>query len=309
MTLRQLRYFLEIAQLRSFTRASEVLHIAQSALSRQVRALEDELGLPLFDRVDRGVKLTAAGERLRDRALVLLSNFDELCDDIVAHAGEPRGPLGIGLPPSLREMVNVPLLGEYAQRYPQVKLHVHEGISIDLEQSILQGRMDCALIVDLETPPTLRIDPVLCEQLFLVGSVAAELDMDRPVSLEHVAGYDLILTSRPNSLRLIVENALARTRRPLRIVADFNATGLMTELVKGGMAYSVLPYSAAWAAYNRGDLTLAPIPDLSIDWVLASRRERPISLAATKLDELILDVARRRIDAGEWIGARITREA
>lgn len=206
-------------------------------------------------------------------------------------------------------MVNVPVLSDYARRYPHVKLHMHEGISIDLEQSVLQGRIDCALIVDLETSRTIRADPVLCEHLFLVGSVAAKLDMDTPVSLEHVAGHDLILTSRPNSLRLIVENALARTRRSYRIVADFNATGLMIELVKDGIAYSVLPYSAAWAAFRHGDLSLAPIPDLSIDWVLASRRERPMSLAAMKLDELILDVARQRIDAGEWIGARITRDA
>lgn len=306
MTLRQLRYFLEIAQLRSFTRASEVLHIAQSALSRQVRALEEELGVDLFNRHERGVSLTEAGELLRVRAQRLLDSFDVLRDEIVARADEPRGALAVGLPPSLREMINVPLVCEYAARYPQVRLNVHEGISLDLGQLVQDGRLDCALVIGLEAPRATRAEYLFSEQLYLVGRDTAGLRPDRPVSLAEVAAQDLVLTTRPNSLRLIVENALANTHAPYRILADFNATGLMVELVSQGMAYSVLPYSAVWSAFERGRLALAPITGLRIDWALLLPNERGLSLPGTKLRELVLDIATRRIADGTWHGAALT---
>jgi LysR family nitrogen assimilation transcriptional regulator len=308
VTLRQLRYFVEIAGLRSFTRAAEVLHVAQSALSRQIHALEEELGVTLFDRRDRGVELTEAGERLLVRADALLAGFSRLREEVVAQSIEPQGPLAVGLPPSLRELVNVPLIHAYAQRYPNVRLNVHEGISLDLEQLVQQGRLDCALVIDLEAPRSLQSHALLSEPLYLVGPAAAALSIAVPVSIDEVASKDLILTTRPNSLRLIVENALARTRQPQQVVADFNATGLMVELVARGMAFSVLPWSAAWAALRRGELTLAPIPDLHIDWVLVARRDRRDSLAAAKLAALVREVARDRMTRGEWPGAVLAPE-
>mgnify|MGYP003677100677 CR=1 FL=1 len=305
MTLRQLKYFLEIAQLRSFTRASEVLHVAQPALSRQIRALEEEFDLPLFNRVDRGVTLTEAGERLRDRVKVMLSSFDRLRDDVIASANEPHGGLTVGLAPSLREMVNVPLIDEYTRVYPGVRLDVHEGISLDLERLVQLGRIDCACVIDLDASRSLVTERVLREQLFLIGPVSAGLRVDLPVTLADVAELDLILTTRPNSLRLIVEHALARTRKPYRVVADFNTTGFMVELVKQGMAFSVLPYCAAWAAYRKHEIAVAPIRELTIDWVMISHRDRPLSLAAAKLSELVRDIAKRRIENGNWVSAQL----
>jgi LysR family nitrogen assimilation transcriptional regulator len=186
-----------------------------------------------------------------------------------------------------------------------VRLHVHEGISLDLERLVQEGRIDCACVIDLETSGSIVSEPIFCEQLFLVGPVSAGLRPDVPALLADVADMELILTTRPNSLRLIVEEALAQTSKPYRIVADFNATGFMIELVKRGMAVSVLPYSAAWAAVRSGELTVAPIRDLTIDWVLIARRDRPPSLAASLLGTIVREVARRRIDSGEWLSAQL----
>jgi LysR family nitrogen assimilation transcriptional regulator len=305
MTLRQLRYFLEIAQLRSFTRASEVLHIAQSALSRQIHALEDELGVPLFKRFDRGVTLTEAGELLRDRAHQLLTNFDQLREEVIERAEEPRGAVRIGLPPSLREMVNVPLVSGYTARYPMARLHVHEGISLELSQLVENGRLDCALVIALDATHATEAEHLLSEPLYLVGPRAAGLALDTAVTPEDVAARELILTTRPNSLRLIVENALAGARRPLAIIADFNSTGLMVELVAQGMAFSVLPYSAVWAGLRRGELSIAPIVGVEIDWVMISPAARGLSLAARKLCELAREVAAQQIACGNWTGARL----
>ena len=306
MTLRQLRYFLEIAELRSFTRASAVLHIAQSALSRQIHALEDELGVALFNRHDRGVTLTEAGELLRDRAARLLSDFGQLRDEVVARADEPHGPVRIGLPPSLRDLVNVPLVHACSTRFPRVRLEVYEGISLDLSQLVQDGRLDCALVIDLDAAHANRAEHLLSETLYLVGPASAGLALDTPVTAEDVAVRELLLTTRPNSLRLIVENLLAQVRRPYRIVADFNTTGLIVELVACGMAYSVLPYSAVHAAWKRGDLSIAPISGAEIDWVMISPAQRGLNLAARKLCELTREIAARQIASGTWCRATLT---
>jgi LysR family nitrogen assimilation transcriptional regulator len=304
MNLRQLRYFLSIAELRSFTRAAEVLHIAQPALSRQVRMIEDELGSPLFIRFDRGVTLTETGELLRNRASELVRQFDQLRNDIIACADEPRGELTAGMPPSMREMITGPLVDAYCRRYPHVSLHIQEGISVDLSKLIHDGKLDCAVIVILSAQPFARIEPFLKEQLFLVGPRNASLELNTPVSLEHVSSKPMFLTSRPNSLRLVLENALGHSHLPLTLVADGNSTEMMVELVACGLAYSVLPYCAAWSALRQGKLSAAPISDLWIDWGFISPSHRGLSIAGQKLKGLLFDLATKRIESEEWQSVR-----
>jgi LysR family nitrogen assimilation transcriptional regulator len=305
MNLRQLRYFLSIAQLQSFTRAAEVLHIAQPALSRQVRMLEEEIGAPLFIRFERGVTLTATGELLRDRAGDLVRQFDQLSNDVSARVDEPRGELTVGMPPSMREMITVPLVDAYCRHHPQVSPHVQEGISVDLSKLIHDGKLDCAVIVILSAQPFAKIEPFLKEQLFLVGPHEAALDLNTPVSLEQVSGKPMILTSRPNSLRLVLENALGHARLPLTLVADGNSTEMMVELVTCGLAYSVLPYCAAWSALRQGKLSAAPISDLWIDWGFIYPSHRGLSVAGQKLKALLFDLAAKRIASREWQSAHL----
>lgn len=305
MNIRQLQYFLEIAQLRSFTRAAEVLHIAQSALSRQIRILEDELGASLFNRYDRGVTLTETGEILRDRASLLLREIASLRDEVVGKAKEPRGELSVGMPPSMHEMVTVPLIDGYCRRYPSVALHVHEGISVDLAKLVQDGKLDCAVVVDLSAVALTKAALFLTEQLYLVGPRKTRLGVKAPVSLEEVSAKPMILTTRPNSLRLVVENALASARLPLKLVADSNSTAMMVDLAACGLAYSVLPYCAAWNAVRQRRLAAAPVQDLLIDWVVIFPSERGLSLAAAQFKQRLFELARDRIAAGEWIGATL----
>ncbi len=306
MNLRQLQYFIEIAELRSFTRAAEVLHIAQSALSRQIRLLEDELGANLFNRLDRGVTLTEAGDLLRVRASVLLQQFSSLRDEVGTKALTPRGELSVGMPPSMREMLTSPLVDGYCREYPDVALHVHEGISVDLVKLVQNGRLDCAVVVDLSSVPLTKAELILREQLYLVGPRKARLSVDTAVSLAAVATKPMILTTRPNSLRLVVENALARARLPLKLVADSNSTAMMVDLVCSGLAYSVLPYCAAWKAVRNRRLAAAPVQDLMIDWIFISPSERGPSLAAAQFKQRLFDLVRDRIAAREWLGATMS---
>jgi LysR family nitrogen assimilation transcriptional regulator len=305
MNLRQLEYFVEIAQLQSFTRASEVLHVAQSALSRQIRMLEDEVGAPLFNRFDRGVTLTETGELLRDRATALLAQLHGLRDEVTALAGEPRGELEVGVPPSMREMVTVPLVDAYCRRHGAVRLHVHEGISIDLAQLVQEARLDCAVIVDLAPVTAVKTQPLVREQLYLVGPRTAKLRVEQPVPLAAATRQPLILTTRPNSLRLVVEKAFAREGLPLSLVADSNSTQMMIDLAARRLAYTILPYCAIAEGLRRRKLSAAPIEGLFIEWVLAHPAARGLSLAAERYRDLLYEVAREQIRSRAWIGAEL----
>jgi LysR family nitrogen assimilation transcriptional regulator len=305
MNVRQLQYFLQIAELRSFTRAANVLHIAQPALSRQIRALEEELGTALFHRFERGVTLTEAGLLLRERAATILRDLERLRDDIAAHGTEPRGEVSLGMPPSMREMVTVPLAGELRARHPQVVMHLLEGISVFLNEQVRLGKIDCAVVSDLEPLTQVESEPLLSEQLYLLAPVGAGLRTDQPVPLQTVAEQTLILTSRPNSLRLIVENALAAAQLPLRIAIDGNSTAAMVDLVAKGIGCSVLPYCAADAGLRDGRLSAAPVEGLRVSWTVIYSRERGLSPAGLLIRGLLQELVRGRVHAGTWPSATL----
>jgi LysR family nitrogen assimilation transcriptional regulator len=308
LNLRQLRYFLEVAELHSFTRAAGTLHIAQSALSRQIRVLEDDLGVVLFNRVDRGVTLTEAGERLRDRATGLLKDLHRLRLEASGEPAEPQGDLSVGMPPSMRDMVTVPLMRDYCNSFEKVTLHVHEGISVDLSRLVQEGRLDCAVIVDMMAVPQVSSGPLMQERLYLIGPRAARLNVTRPVSLDEVAAKPLILTTRPNSLRLVVENALTSANLPITIIADSNSTASMVELAAEGMAYTVLPYCAAWKAIDEQRLSAAPISGLTIDWVFIQSQERNRSPAADQFRHVLYSHCSERIKSKRWRGAALSEQ-
>jgi len=305
MNVRQLQYFLQIAELRSFTRAANVLHIAQPALSRQVRALEEELGTTLFHRFERGVTLTEAGLLLRERAATILRDLERLREDIAAHGDEPRGEVSLGMPPSMREMITVPLAGELRARHPQVVMHLLEGISMFLNEQVRLGKIDCAVVSDLEPLTQVESEPLLSEQLYLLAPPGAGLRTDQPITLEAVSEQTLILTSRPNSLRLIVENALAAAQLPMRIAIDGNSTAAMVDLVAQGIGCSVLPYCAADAGVRDGRLCAAPVEGLRVAWTVIYSRERGLSPAGVLVRGLVQELVRGRVSGGHWPSARL----
>lgn len=305
MNVRQLQYFLQIAELRSFTRAANVLHIAQPALSRQVRALEEELGTTLFHRFERGVTLTEAGLLLRERAATILRDLERLREDIAAHGDEPRGEVSLGMPPSMREMITVPLAGELRARHPKVVMHLLEGISMFLNEQVRLGKIDCAVVSDLEPLAQVESEPLLSEQLYLLAPPGAGLRTDQPITLEAVSEQTLILTSRPNSLRLIVENALAAAQLPMRIAIDGNSTAAMVDLVAQGIGCSVLPYCAADAGLQDGRLCAAPVEGLRVAWTVIYSRERGLSPTGVLVRGLLQELVRSRVGGGRWPSARL----
>ena len=302
MNLRQLTYFLQIAELQSISRAASVLHVAQPSLSRQIQLLEHELGVLLFLRSDKGVTLTEAGHALQERANAVLLQVRQIRDDIGAQSRTPKGELSFGLPPSMYRLLTVPLVCEFRQRYPEVQLLVTEGVSATMHEAVLTAKLDTAVVSDVEPLSMLRSQLLLREQLFLVGARDAGLDMATELPVRELAERPLLLTSRPNAMRVIVERALAEHGHRVKPAVQTNSARLLCELAAQGQGFSVLPYCAISAAFAAGRVSAAPLADLSVTWTLVSSRERSQTLAGRKLRELIIEIARRQIGTGAWRG-------
>jgi LysR family transcriptional regulator, nitrogen assimilation regulatory protein len=305
VNVRQLHYFVQIAELKSFTRAAAVLHIAQPALSRSVRALESELGVELFHRTERGVALTDAGELLRSRAAGLLAEFARVRDEVAAHAKEMHGELAFGMPPSMQQMVTMPVIQAFRAAHPGVLLRFTEGISVALNESLQTGRLDIAVIAANEPLATLEHEPFVSEALVLVGPKRAKLSLRRAVTLDRVAAEPMIVTLRPNSLREFIEAAFTRAGRTLAPVLEANTTSVMLHMVAADEGYAVLPYCAVRDALTPLRLSAAPIEDWRASWAIAYTRERTPSRTGHELARLLRQIAASAIERGEWVGAKL----
>ena len=304
MKLRQLEYFKQIAQLRSLTRAAHVLHITQPTLTRQMHQLEKELKVLLFTRSDKGVMLTPAGLELLERADSLLGQVKRMGEDISKYATEPMGELNVGLPPSLFDVVTSRLISEYALQYPQVRLGITEGLSAHLHEQVLTGKLDAAVVSDVEPMGLLSSRALMAEPLYLVGSIHSQLVSERPVAIESLLKKPMVLTSAPNAIRTLVDRQLSALGQKLQPLVETNSARLLCDLVMRGVGYTVLPYSAIHVAHRSGQLSAAPIDQLEVCWTLVNARDRSLSLAGHKLREGLTDLLRHQSGQGWWRGAR-----
>lgn len=246
MDLRQLGYFVRIAELGSITKAAGLLGVAQPALSRQLRALEVELKANLFRRNGRGVLLTDTGRRFLDHARGVLRGVDAALLSVRADdSGEGR--VVVGLPPSVGKVLTLPLVARFVEAYPKASLGVAEGLSGILHEQLLSGRLDVAVLLNPAVSPLLSIDPVATEGLYLIG-VQPVGRRGRAIGLADIAHLPLIFPSAPHPIRSLVEAEAARHGLRLNITLEIDVVGSIVDLVAGGYGYSVVPKNVMRAA-------------------------------------------------------------
>lgn len=305
MDVRQLRYFLSVAEHESFSRAAAVLRVAQPALSRQIQHLEAELGVQLLSRHARGVYLTAAGKILRERASHTLKQIEETRRELLATATDAVGRVHLGMPPSLRDIVTLPLVKTFRRECPAVFLKVMEATSMMLNDSVSAGDLDLAVVGNLEPDAGLESVPVAQERLFLVGPPGFAQDLRQPPELAILADTPLILTSRPNTLRMLVENAASKRGLTLRVVMEADHFPLVLEMVRDGLGFTITPYSACAAALRDGAVNGIPLKGLFITWTLINRRERVVSVAARRMKDVLHRSIGAALAHGDWTHANV----
>jgi LysR family transcriptional regulator, nitrogen assimilation regulatory protein len=304
MDLRQLRYFLHVAQTENLTLASSKAWVSQSALSRQIKLLEMELGVTLFERQARGVKLTEAGTALVRRAEVLLEDVEALKRTVRDTKQEPTGTLRIGTPSSLRALLMAPFFAEYHRQYPNVLLVHQHGTSKGMRDALVAGDLDIAIMSDQESLDPFATQSLLSEALCWVGTPKAKLQMDKPVALKRIVEHPLILTSYPNALRVVVDRALAKLSLQSQPIVEADAANMKLDLINQGLGYTVLPYSGVCDSIVNRTISASPIRALRIAWVIARSRERVQTVATQRAIEMMQEMCRAQIAAGEWLTAR-----
>lgn len=300
ITLRQLRYFVEIAQSRSFSRAAEHLLIAQPALSQNIAALEEDLGAQLFKRHARGVELSPAGQRLFARAQEILAQTDALKDQIEGREALPSGLVKLSIAGSVASVLVAPLLRSMAQHYPEIQLRIAEGLSSEVRMQIESGQTHLALMPSPSELLGMESMPVFEERFMVFGAYEAMRRRPKQLAFAKVAALPLAAPDGAHDLRKIVERAASAIGRKLDIRYELNSPSLLVAIVKEGLAYSIMPPSAcleAVAAKSVAGRALVE-PELSRVQAMVWPRDRPLTPAAEVVRDSIVRIVRELLAEG-----------
>lgn len=289
MNLKQLEYFVSVAELGSFSKAALALDIAQPALSRQVRALEVELRDTLLLRNGRGVTLTEAGQRLFEHSTAILNQVAQAREDMGASRDEPVGGITIALPPTIGRQLTLPLIDGFRRQLPKARLAIVEGLSTHIAEWLASGRVDLGLVYNPEAAPHLTIRPLLQEPLCLVSAAQGDAGRTRgTVALKTLGRYPLVLPERQHVIRRLIESQATLAGLTLNIAWEVSSIAAIIDLVCAGYGHAVLSASAVIASGHADQLVARPIVEPGVTSVLclatpAHKRATPLQRHATQL--------------------------
>ena len=311
MDIRQLRYFVAIAEQGSFSRAAAQLHVAQPALSLHVRNMETDLRVQLLHRSPKGVVPTEAGAILLRNARIILEQVAVAEEEIRGHESDPAGEVRIGLPGTVSEVLSVPLITATHQRYPKIKIRIAEAMSGFVLEWMREARIDLAIVyrdVDDYGIETVRL---LEEELFFFGPAedAGHPELPAPgeeLPFAQAARMPLILPGPSHGLRELLARQALIVDAELNTVIDIDSYGNIKELVRDGFGYSILPANAIAREMAAGALRGWPIanPAIRRSVHLAYSVERPMTNAVCAIKALACEVLRDLARTGRWAGAR-----
>ncbi len=261
MDFKKLRSFVEVVGSGSFRRAAQSLNIAQPALTRQIQALEADLGVPLLHRSKAGVVPTLQGRLLLDEAQEILARTNAL-RDLVTSDGAPKGHVHLGLPSALADDYLGTLVETVRAKFPAVQIICREGAA-DLIERAEDGVLDLAIasVVSVQATYRCHVQYLLEEQDYLVG-----LDRICParasLSIEELLSMPLVLTPLPNARRLNLQQLASRRHMMLDVITEAATLSTQRDLVLRGLGFAVLPYSAARSMARDCSIKIMPIDGL-----------------------------------------------
>jgi LysR family nitrogen assimilation transcriptional regulator len=311
MELKELRNFMRVARAGSVSRAAQELRLAQPALSRQIRKLEHELGVSLFARHGRGVRLSAAGSLLLERAEAITTLVHQTGEEIRDDRSPSAGRITLGVPPAAGRLIIPPFVERFQRAWPQTTLHMREGVTSSLLEWLTEKRIDIAI---LHNPPhleTLAIIPLLTERMLVIGPPVQRLkDSKQPASfrIRDLGELPLILPNMAHTNRRLVEHAALEHGVRLQIKIEVDSVGFAKALVEKGLGYTILTYAAVQDDVERKRLTATPIvrPMLTTKVTLVTLRDKQLPKLTEDASALLLDVCRGLVRNKVWAGAQLS---
>lgn len=273
MNLEQLRLMAQIAEHGSLTRAAIAANSQQSVISRQLSALEAECGGRLFYRTGRGVMLTELGTSVMPRIKQLLTEFDQLAEDMRSNAEVPSGDVRLGILPALADPLVALLYQEVREKLPLVRLHLYEGSNGQLEEWLTSGRIDLALYYRYGQVDESN-DRVLGKaHAYLVGAAGDGVTAKGTIPFRALENLPLILPSVPNALRTTLDQLARRENVNLTVAMEADSLPIQKNVAAAGNAYTIIGWLAVSREVQAGTLQAARIVEPTI--------ERAAILAAT----------------------------
>lgn len=301
--LRQLQLFTAVAEFGSFSRAAVALSISQPVLSRQIKALEDSVGVALLYRNGRGIVLTEAGKLLQGYASAIIEQASRATSELAALRSNPRGKIVLGMPPSVGVVLTAPLVRHFRERFPQVSMRMIEGFSGHLLEWLVMGKIDVAVLYNAPRMNNLLAEPILRDQLYLLGAKNDPCALgEGPVDASVVSRLPMILPARPHGLRLVLDHVFGSAGIEPRIDVEVDAMPSTLRLVEAGMGYTILSYSSCHDLVAEGRISYWTIqnPSIERELLLATSSQRPTTTAIRALTALIRDEVQALRKTGLW---------
>ncbi|NYZ17659.1 LysR family transcriptional regulator [Azospirillum sp. RWY-5-1] len=307
MEIRQLRYFVQIIESGSLSRASQRLHIAQPALSQQLKQLEEEIGKPLLNRSSKGVTPTESGLALYHHARFLLRQFDQSIAIVRSEAGAIRGMVSVGLPATTVSALGLQLVRRVRQRFPGVLLNVVEGMSGHIGQLMRLGQLDLAVLFSPDLAPDLVTEPLMVEELFfIIPEHSALIPAGRTaVSLAEAAAVPLILPTGVHGLRQRIAAEFENRGLSLNVVAEIDSLSLLMNCVYDEVGATIKPMGAVMQEQPKGRrwrcLSFSDVAFQRRNFLYSLPSERLTPAAAVVAAE-IKETVRELIEGKAWPG-------
>jgi LysR family tcuABC transcriptional regulator len=308
MDARQLRYFVQIVESGSLSKAARQLFVVQPALSQQVARLEEEVGRPLLVRSARGVVPTPSGEALYHHAKFVLRQLDEAVLVARREYTDVRGRVTLGLAPSTSNVLGLPLLRHLKAGYPGITLNVVVALPTHLEERARQSQLDVAVLFSRTAASDMVFEPLLDEDVFAIVPAGTALlpPSKMSLTLAELAALPLVMSSPQHNIRRQLTLELERAGLEANIVAEIDSPELVMRYVAEGAGATVQPMAATLGADGPPAWRCLPITDAPMtrpNYLYAQPIQRLTASASVVRAEL-RHVARRLVDEGVWSGVR-----
>jgi DNA-binding transcriptional LysR family regulator len=290
MDLRQIQYFVCLYEESNVTRAARRLNIVQPALSMQILKIESEIKQKLFERTSHGMQPTAAARKMYQLFLPILRDLGNAQRELTNLSGQITGHISVGLVTSVSQSVLVQTMAEFAEKYPGVEVTVNEGYSSDLIDWVNAGTLDLAVINRPQKTAGLLVEHIFEEEFVVVSGRKQGMKLPRNLSLEQLARCKLVLVSKRNGLRQIIDRQVEHLSGQLRPKIEIDALPSQCQLIVGSDWVGLLPRILVHRELQRGLLRAhrlrSPRVVRNLVWIQHARK--PLIPAARKFVEILI---------------------
>ncbi len=296
MDLRGIRYFVQIAELGSITRAAQHLRVAQPALSRHIHALEGELGVLLLVRLPRGVRLTTAGRQFLEHCQRILRELGRAQDGLRKGGAAAQGRVILGVSPTTGPLLLPGVVERMRRQCPQISLKVVDGFSNQLYDWLQAGRADIAVLTNPVSSRSVKVTPLISEPIVVFAKAQARA-AKRFFTVAELARTPVISTE---AIRIIADEQLQRHRAHVNVEAEIDAVEAIRRLVLRGISIALMPVSTFHEDVAAGNITAAPVADANIHRILTlgQQAERRPSAAIDEVVQIMAAEVRALADDG-----------